>query len=192
MIELRKKHFIAAGAFCSCYQHPESLDLCVKIPTDNSRANKRLRADLAYYKALNRKNVDLQHIANYLGSNDSNKGMCYMYECIRDDDMQVSHTLEYYLDQEDVDREQIYKSLTDLGQYLVDNRIMIGDIHARNILLRKESDGSFTPVIVDGIGDRVAIKVLNMIPSLLTAKIIRRWNRFLEKDVGIQSFSLSC
>ena len=71
----------------------------------------------------------------------------------------------------------------EMCHYLVENRIMIGDIHYNNILIRRDSEGGMTPVIVDGIGDRVAITILNAIPKFTISKIIRRWNRFSRKQL---------
>lgn len=186
MIKLKKKHFIAKGAFCSCYQHPKKPKKCVKVLTDNSKASKRLKADIRYYNKLYKKGKSMKYIAKYLGVKKSNKGKCYLYKCVKDYDGEVSQTLESYLNEPHTDKAEVYRSLKELADYLIENQIMISDLHARNILIKKRRDGSIKPVIVDGIGDRVAIPVLNMLPSLLKAKIVRRWNRFSDKFLDSQ------
>jgi len=126
----------------------------------------------------------MEYVADYLGSCRTSKGIGHRYECVRDYDMKVSRRLEYYLDQPDVDLEELYASLYRLAVYLLENRILISDIHARNILVQMDKEGGMHPVVVDGIGDRVAITALNVFPRLVESKIVRRWNRFSESALN--------
>ncbi|MGJ8656378.1 MAG: YrbL family protein [Akkermansiaceae bacterium] len=183
IIELKDEHFIDAGAYCRCYENPLDLNECIKVTRTNSKAKKRLRVDLSYYRKLHRYGVDLKHVADYLGACKTSVGDGYRYECVRDSDASISKTLKHYFNQPDVDKEKLYSLLDDLGNYLVKNKILINDMHSENILVRVEDDGEFHLVIVDGIGDRVAITMFNLIPSLLKAKIIRRWNRYARKEL---------
>lgn len=180
VILLKQKEFIASGVFCSCYAHPELLEECIKIPNDVPKSKKRLATDLSYYRKLSKRQADMSHISNYLGKCQTSLGVGYRYECIRDEDSQVSKTLEYYLQQDESQQVLICNQLAKLANYLLKNRIMIGDLHANNILMQRTST-ELRPVIVDGVGDRVAITILNVFPSLVEAKIKRRWNRFAAK-----------
>lgn len=147
------------------------------------KAKKRHLAALKYYRKLHKVKVDLKYIADYFGQCETSLGAGYAYQCIRDHNGDVSQTLENYFKDADAEPQKIYPLLQKLGRYLVENRILISDIHARNILLQKNSQGEITPIIVDGIGDRVAITVLNISPKLAISKIIRRWNRFSRKEL---------
>ena len=183
VIDLKENDFIAAGVFCKCYENPFQITECIKIPKPGSKANKRLKSDLSYYKKLHKRGLKLNFIADYLGRCDTSLGNGYRYDCVRDHDLKVSKTLEFYLNQPETDLEDLYSKLYELGCYLVKNRILISDLHFNNILIKVDTNGEISPVIVDGIGDRVMITALNIFPSLLESKIIRRWNRFARRQL---------
>lgn len=179
-IELNDELFIAAGIYCKCYQHPADKNKCIKIPIEGKKAKKRLKADLNYYTKLHRKEIDLTYVADYLGECETVHEVGYIYECVRDSDLNVSKRLQFYLDSDVIDRDLLYGRMKDLADYLLENKILISDLHARNILVQVDACGDIKPMIVDGIGDRVAIELLNLLPGFVEAKIIRRWNRFAQ------------
>jgi len=80
MIKLEKADYIASGLYCHCYQHPTNEEQCIKVPSDNKKAKKRLKADLSYYKKLHAKQTDMQYIANYFGTINTNLGTGYIYQ----------------------------------------------------------------------------------------------------------------
>ena len=178
-LHLTKEHFIASGAYCECYRHPDVPDQCVKIPTTNKKARKRLKADLAYYKKLHKRQSDLHYIADYLGTVKTNLGQTSIFQCILDDEKTVSKTLKYYLENNIIKHESLFEELHKLAVHLLNNRILISDLHAKNILIQSVEHQTPKPIIVDGIGDTVAITILNIFKSEVHAKIIRRWNKFI-------------
>jgi len=184
IIKLDKLLFIAEGIYCKCYEEPSNKHECIKIPIEGKKANKRLKADLNYYAKLHKRKVDLSNVADYLGECETTMGKGYVYECVRDYDLTVSRRLQYYLDSNEIEKELLYTNMEKLAQYLLDNKILISDIHARNILIQINANNEIKPVIVDGIGDRVAIELLNIWPGVEEAKIIRRWNRFAQKELN--------
>lgn len=183
MIELHPDDYFAHGAYCYCYEHPSDPTVCIKVPTDNTKAKRRLKEDLKYHHKLAKKQTDLKFIAAYLGACDTSLGSGHQYQCIRDYDSQVSKTLHHYLLDPDFSNEVIYQALKRVASFLLVNRILISDIHLKNILLQLDENGSFHPMIVDGIGDRVALPILNVFPKLVEAKIIRRWNKFAQNKL---------
>lgn len=187
MIELNQGHFIAMGIYCKCFENPLKMGECIKIPIEGRKAQKRLRADIKYYRKLHKKSADLSYIADYFGECQTSMGIGYRYECVRDYDSKVSRRLEYYLENTEISRETLYNQMGMLAYYLVENKILISDLHARNILIKLGDSGEITPMIVDGIGDRVAIEVLNLLPGAIEAKIARRWNRFAHHELGGKS-----
>ncbi len=181
IISLTEDHFIASGAFCRCYRHPQEGTQCIKLTTDNKKSNKRLRADLAYFKKLHHRNVDLNYISDYIGTCGTNLGKGYIFECVTNSDHSVSLTLEHYLTSGELQLEDYLKELHQLGIHLLHNRILISDLHAKNILLQLSPSEPPKPIIVDGLGDTVIITVQNIFKSHVHSKIIRRWNRFLKR-----------
>ena len=182
-IELSKGDFIAEGIYCKCYEHPSNKNQCIKILVEGKKARQRLKEDINYYSKLHKRQVSLEYIANYIGESETSLGKGFIYECIRDYDGAVSKRLQHYLDTEELDAEVLYKKMKELGHYLLSNKILISDLHARNVLIQVSESGGIKPMIVDGIGDRVAITILNMLPGAVESKVKRRWNRFAQKEL---------
>ena len=180
LIYITDEHFIASGGFCDCYRHPDINDQCIKIQTTSKKASKRLRKELAYYKKLHDRQSNLHYIADYLGTCQTNLGIGYTYQCVLDDDGKVSKTLEYCLENKILEPEVFLKELHQMAIHLLNNRILICDVHAKNILIQRVEGSAPKPVLIDGIGEKIAITVLNIIPSVVQNKIIRRWNRFVD------------
>ncbi len=179
VVHITQQNFIASGAFCDCYRHPGIPEQCIKIQTDNKKASKKLKTDLNYYKKLHKTQSDLRYIADYLGTCQTNLGQGYVYECVLDSDGTVSKTLEHHLEHNSPKIELILEELLHLAVHLLNNRIIISDIHTKNILVQIVEGQPPKPVMVDGIGDRVFITIQNIFTAEVHAKIIRRWNRFI-------------
>ena len=179
LIQIADENFIASGAYCDCYRHPDISDRCIKIQTNNKKARKRLKTDLAYYKQLHNRQSDLRYVADYLGPCQTNLGQGHAYQCVLDDDETVSKTLEYYLENNVLEPEVFLKELHQLAIHLLNNRILISDIHTKNMLIQRIEGLTPKPILVDGVGDRVAMTMLNIFAPVVHSKIIRRWNRFI-------------
>lgn len=179
LIHITDEDFIASGAFCNCYRHPNIRDQCIKIQTTNKKARKRLKTDLAYYKELHNRQSDLYYVADYLGSCRTNLGQGHAYQCVLDDDGTVSKTLEFYLENNILEPDVFLKELLRLATHLLNHRIMISDIHPKNILIQRIEGLTPKPVLVDGVGDKVVLAGVNIFAPIAHSKIIRRWNRFV-------------
>lgn len=178
-ISLDPDLLIAEGAYCQCYQHPENLDQCVKIPTENVKAQKRFNADFAYYRLLHRKETPMTHIADHLGRCETNLGPGHLYERAFDYDSQTSKTLKYYLEENREVIPDFTAQLIILRDFLITNLIIVNDLHGKNILVQRKTAEEARLVMVDGVGDCVFFTLPNLIPSIRLGKITRRWNRFI-------------
>jgi len=172
---------IGKGLYCFCHRHPTDEQLCIKIPTTHKKSRKRQAADRAYYRKIHRKRLDLSHIADNHGICQTNLGEGDLYERISDQNGEISQTVQHYFEEQPSLAPEIIQKLISLGKYLLENHIMIGDLHGRNILLQILNDTESKLMIVDGIGDRVFFTAPNVFPSILRGKIIRRWNRFVNQ-----------
>lgn len=95
-IYLSPKQLIAAGRQRACYQHPEYDDLCIKVHL-NGRSDKESLREIRYYKRLYKKSLSTNTISHYYGTQETNFGLGYVFQLIKDKTGNVSHTLEYYL-----------------------------------------------------------------------------------------------
>ena len=189
LITLHDGLVIGEGKYCTCYQHPENPEYCVKIPNSHKKSKKRQLADRAYYKKLHRQKTDLRYIADHIRSCTTNLGDGDIYECVNDFNESPSRSLAHYLQTETGFTDQILSQIHTLKNYLLEHRILISDLHHHNILVQLIESGKIRLVIVDGIGDRVLITILNQIPFLIRKKITRRWNRFIERTKAANTHS---
>ena len=191
MINLDKKSYIASGRECHCYEHPFEPSQCIKIASDHKDALRKNKAEITYYKTLYARKVDMEYIAKYLGKVDTNMGRAYVYDCIRNSDGQISKTLKHYLLNNEGDLQQIFEQLLILRDYLLKNRILIADMHSENILIKLNLENkTLKTIIVDGLGDHSSIKLFGRIPSLAIAKVTRRWDKFINREIN-EKFSKS-
>ncbi|MEQ5573408.1 YrbL family protein [Providencia huaxiensis] len=95
-ISLPSTNLIASGRQRACYQHPEHHDLCIKVHL-NGRDDKETLREIRYYKRLYRKNFTTKTISHYYGTQQTDQGLGYVFQLIKDKTGNVSHTLDYYL-----------------------------------------------------------------------------------------------
>lgn len=172
---------IGKGLFCTCYLHPEDNGICIKLPTTHKKARKRQKADKAYYQKLYKNKADLTYISDYLGTCQTSLGPGHLYQYIKDKNGETSKTLNHYLANYPQKTEELNSHLAKLGRYLLENHILISDLHGNNIVFQHLSENSTKLMIVDGIGDRVIFTAPNFFNSIKEGKIIRRWNKFIRR-----------
>ena len=155
---------IGVGRERACYVHPEDPRLAIKIPTGTVTA--QTERDIKAYKRLkNRGLVENHHLPKY-------HGLC---------ETSIGRPLSWYLAQ-GVPVEEFDTFLEDLRQsFLQDLIIFNHDMHIGNLLFQKTSMGSARLVVIDGLGDTVALDWLDNIPFLVRRKINRRWKRFIRR-----------
>ncbi|MEQ5204404.1 YrbL family protein [Providencia rettgeri] len=95
-IALPSINLIASGRQRACYQHPEYDDLCVKVHL-SGRDDKETLREVRYYKRLYKKNFTIKTISHYYGTQQTDRGLGYVFQLIKDKTGNVSHTLDYYL-----------------------------------------------------------------------------------------------
>ena len=171
---------VGQGRERTCYVHPEDSDKLIKI--SNPGADTQTRREIRFYKSCeNRKNFEFGQLPRFYGLERTSLGDGMVVDYVRDFDGNVSRSLRDYLD----DGREIGFFETYLDQfknYLLQNQVIINhDMVTRNILFQKRSSDSSRLVLIDGIGDVVAIQWLNRFPFHVRSKINRRWDRFLER-----------
>lgn len=95
-IALSPTGLIASGRQRACYQHPEYEGLCIKVHL-TGRDDKETLREVRYYKRLYRRNFMAKTISHYYGTQETEHGLGYVFQLIKDKAGNVSHTLDYYL-----------------------------------------------------------------------------------------------
>ncbi|MCA0153532.1 YrbL family protein [Winogradskyella vincentii] len=158
MLQLEKKHYIGEGEIRFCYEHPENLNLCIKIPrpeTTREYTNK----ELLYFKKLSRRNTSKYQYpfySDFHGEVDTNLGLGQVFDLVRDETTgDISKTLEYYLlKSNEIADERLKSALDDLRQHMIKYKVFTRDLRARNICCKLNKDDSVELIIIDGIGHR--------------------------------------
>lgn len=179
MLNLENYEPIGAGVERDCYLHPNYPDRVIKVSL--RKKGQQTRREIKYFKKLVRKNLDhSNHLPNYYGTVATNYGRGAVFELIRDYDGKTSKSLHDYSKEYSI--KAFCKQLADLKSYFFDHRIIFNyDLNSTNLLVRYTSKNEFHLVLIDGLGDVVAIPILNLSPVHVKNKMQRRWQRFEEE-----------
>ena len=102
-----------------------------------------------------------------------------MYEAVRDADGSVSERFKEFIANGHGQESDYIRIMETLEDFLFDNQILFYDIGPSNVLCRRNASGSLDPVVIDGLGDVVAIPILNFSRRLRLRKMRRRWLRLV-------------
>jgi len=109
---------------------------------------------------------------------DTNLGQGAIFEMVRDDDGQVSKSLNYYLAQEnECFNSQVTTEIETLKQYFYTQWIVFHDLNPTNILVKRLGLDKFLLIVIDGIGHNHFIPLASYSSSFARRKLTRVWNR---------------
>ena len=176
----KEKHFVGHGKERDCYAHPEKPEIAVKI--NHSKENKQTRREIGFYRSLRwRKKLSFERIPRYYGRINTNLGPGHMFDLIRDYNGEVSKSLLWYLES-GLALDQFEEDLDKLKEYFLEQELIFNhDMYAGNLLFKKDSETDGKLVVIDGLGDTVFIKFLNMFSTHRISKIERRWELFINR-----------
>ncbi|MDL4915160.1 MAG: YrbL family protein [Enterobacterales bacterium endosymbiont of Blomia tropicalis] len=189
-LELNSTLYIAKGRHRECYLHPDDDRLCVKIIYNATNSGlKESRREQAYYRFLEKRNIDWSVLPACHGKVETNLGTGMVFDFVRDFDGKPSRTLEHYLHHEFFDglnNPVFCNALAALKVDLLKNRIISMTLKSKNILYRKESAETGRLVIVDNIGNSSLIPVASYSDFFGKRKIERTWARFINSLSEVQ------
>ena len=171
---------IGTGRERACYVHPEDPRLAIKIPTGKEVS--QTEREIKFYKGLKKRGITSHpHLPRYHGLCETSIGPGIVVDMIRNYDGEIARPLNWYLRQ-GVPIEELDPFLQELREsFLQDLIIFNHDLTIGNMLLQKASLGSARLIVIDGLGDTVAIDWLDRIPYFARQKIKRRWKRFFKR-----------
>ena len=159
MLVLSKDHYIGEGEIRFCYYHPYDMNLCVKIPRENTTRNYTLK-EIKYFKKLSKRNKQkygYKFFSDFQGEVLTNLGLGQKFDLIRDySSNEVSKTLEHYLlHSSKISDNKIESAIMTLKQMMIKHRVFTRDLRSRNICCRLvNSNNDIELIIIDGIGHR--------------------------------------
>ena len=171
---------IGEGTRRICYTYPDDPSRCIKIPKPGAYGVKQQLREVRFYEQLARRGVQTDCIAAYYGTVDTDQGPGYVYQAIRDADGRISSLyIDLIRQTAQESPEELRGILKELERYFFENLIVFYDVNPWNVVCQRTSSGELRPYVIDGLGDTVAIPILNWSKVLLRQKIRRRWMRVL-------------
>ena len=149
-VTLTEQFYLAAGSCRTVYQHPVVKSLCVKV-NHNPRKD-RNNTEVAFFEFHGKQTLDF--ISPYQGMVETNLGAGVLLEIVKDYDGLVSKSLEEYIEEGVISIDTACSYIKTLEKKILQYGVLLHDDGIQNILMRKEKDGRFTPILVDGFGPR--------------------------------------
>ena len=157
MIFLSDKQFISEGKTRTCYAHPEDKNLCIKVMKPSHEGAQFLKKEIKYYKKIQKRNkkYSLSFFAKYHGTIETNLGIGYLYDLVRDQNGKVSLPLKHYIETRSINEfpNNLAKTaLSDIKQKMVEYKVFGYDVYHENLLCRLKDKKEIELVLIDGIG----------------------------------------
>lgn len=178
MIELETEKMIGKGLHREVYIHPEDESKCVKVVV--LRGEKETKREQAYYRFLQKKNINWISLPEFYGNVETNLGSGAVFDLVRDEDGQVSKTLEFYLNNlsEYTEWHDLFiDALKRLKADMLGQNIIAMTIKPKNMVIRYQK-GKVDCLIIDNIGNSDILPVASYCPYFGEKKINRKWDRF--------------
>ncbi|HEC74986.1 MAG TPA: hypothetical protein ENI26_11550 [Methylophaga aminisulfidivorans] len=187
MLELTSESLVGKGLHREVHVHPNDSSKCVKVVV--LRGEEETRREQAYYHFLQRKNIEWVSLPRFYGNEETNIGPGAVFDLIRDDDGQVSKTLEFYLDNLESYQAlipSIAESLRFLKADLISQNIITMTLKPKNMVIQRLSQQTHC-LIIDNIGNSDVLAISSYIPYFGRLKIERKWDKF--KALLVRQFS---
>ncbi len=179
MITIEDEHFMAEGVYQKCYRHPDNDALCIKISKQNLETS-RLLYEINYFKKISKKNwkrFEYPFFTKYHGEVETNLGTGFVYDLITDETTgEISKTMEYYIlnPTPKISDEILRDGFDRLVRMMIKHRVIANDIRSKNICCKILKDDSIQMIIIDGVGHRDFIPIVEWSSFFAKKKIMRR------------------
>ena len=130
---LRLTELIGQGAFRACYKHPLIPGLCVKVFLPGKGSAHQFKREIKVYKKVR---PALQNFICFYQTElvETNFGPGLATELILDDDEQISQSICYYKNQNQID-DEIISGLNEFSECLLKNNLFLYGLLILNIIL---------------------------------------------------------
>lgn len=180
MLELLPETMIGKGLHRECYVHPEDPKRCIKVVVN--RGVEETKREQAYYRLLQKRNIDWQMLPKFYGVEATSMGPGAVFDLVRDADGEVGKTFAHYFESTTLS-EQHYQGLLNallaLKKYLFDQHIITMSIKPKNIIYQRHNGDRGTAIIIDNIGNSDAIPLSTYSRFFGHIKMTRKWAKFI-------------
>jgi hypothetical protein len=176
MLELSEDLLIGTGRRRRCFQHPDDPGKCVKVSYRIGEREMGSKREEAYYRKYERRGCSLQHLAKFYGTVETNQGLGYVFELVRDADGSISPSLGELV-RGGVPVDELKNELVELRDYMFTEGVIAGDFNQGNILVQQQEGGRRKLVIIDGLGNSDFVKVADYLKPFRDRKLRRKWEK---------------
>ena len=178
MLILKEENLLAEGAIQKCYFHPNDERLCIKI--DKNLGDIRLVHEINYSKKISKKNFntfDYPFFAKHHKEIETNLGNGHVYDLVRDETTgNVSKTMSHYLlnKEENITDESLKNAFDRLIKMMIKHKVIANDLQSHNICCKILKNNTIEMVLIDGLGHRDFLPLVDWFSYFAQKKIERR------------------
>lgn len=179
IIKIKNENFVAEGGCQKCYIHPSNSNLCIKI-SKRGNSYSRIINEMKYWSIYSKKKIcvnDYQFFARYYGTIETDLGTAGIFDLIKDETTnQFSKTLAFYLQYptNEVTNKKIRIAFDKLINLMIKYRVIANDLRMENICCKILKNSTIQLIIVDGVGHRDFIPIVDWSSFFARKKIERR------------------
>lgn len=177
-LELTDELFIAKGTQKAVYHHPNDKDKCVKVKIIEK--NDDMNKELKYRQSLQRRNLHLSMLPEYYGTVETNLGIGYVFEYIRDFDGNRSYEINEYLDNPQMIEDKLGMNVSSLmflfKEIYFKEKPVLSNVELCNFLVQRTKTGENKIRVVDNLGTPVAIPLVYYFDYFLNRRTRKYWN----------------
>jgi hypothetical protein len=189
ILAIDEEKFLAKGAQRIVYVHPDDAGKVLKLIREDQTPEKRRARrwiktfrslktydqnmqDYLQHQRLKKKKHTAKCVYEIFGYIETTLGPALETEHIRDADGNSSETLKEYVRHNGVER--LSPLIEELFVSLRANHVVIRELHLKNILVRKDKDGTLDLVVIDGLGDANLIPCATYSRFFNQRKLVRK------------------
>lgn len=179
MLDLENAVVIGKGSSRICYLHPQDANKCIKV---TASGNPRItNEELSHYRRYQRRNISWEMLAMSYGKVATSIGEGVVFSLARDFDGSISRTLDYYLRRDEfrLDMKSVADKLLKFKIYLLDQRVIVREIKADNLVYQRVNQSEEKVTIVDGVGNNEFLPLANYSAIFARRLLSRKWRKFV-------------
>lgn len=187
ILNLTEENYLGKGTNKVCYYHPEDENKLIKFSLDDADETD-MEYELKFRRCCKGKVANSSLLTKYYGTVETNKGVGYVFECVRDFDGKLSETFESLMLREK-NSPKVREILTTFRKKLLEESMITYTIFPDNFLIQRISETEYRIRIIDGIGMHVLFPLPYYSKRLARhrqRKIFKKFMVLLRNKYGLQ------
>ncbi len=175
-LKLDRNRVIGRGSSRSCFRHPFEKSRCVKV--EKRDYLKITREEIKYYKRFQKRGISWDMLARFHGTVETDLGEGAVFDMPHDYDGGISRTLDHYLHAQSIPAGELGKALRAFKDYMKQERIVVRELKADNLVFQRSSRSLGKIVLVDGLGNNEFFPFANFSRFFAWRMLHKKWQKF--------------